>query len=75
MNGKLVYGQISYSTADVEEDQFAGEVEPTSSLSYLMASDVPLPPGEYRVIDGELFQLIDSRPENGSEEHGPDPNA
>lgn len=59
MSGHLIYGQLSYSTADIERGQFAGELEPLKSVTYLYAALLPIPAGEYRVIDGELFQVID----------------
>jgi len=68
MSGDLVYDQISYSTADIEGGLFAGELEPLGLVTYLQGSVLPIPAGEYRVIDGELFQVVDARPAQGQEQ-------
>ena len=67
MNVELTYGQISYSTGDVEESQFAGELEPMLLFSHVAPSLVPIPPGDYRVIDGELFEVVDDLPSEDEE--------
>ena len=54
----LVYGQISYSTADDERNYFSGERQ--NIPNYEDCSSMP--EGEYRVIDGEVFRIGDGFP-------------
>ena len=55
---KLVTEQMSVTTADDENNYFTGQpqasVEPTPSEI--------LPPGNYRVIAGYLYRVVDSVP-------------
>jgi hypothetical protein len=51
---RFIEFQISLSTADVEDSLFTPQIQTESA-------DQPgseLPPGTYRVIDGELFQIV-----------------
>ena len=55
---KLIIEQVSVSTAEDENNYFTGQPE---------ASVVPrpseiLPPGNYRVIAGNLYRVVDSVP-------------
>jgi hypothetical protein len=61
---KLTHGQLSFTTGDDERAQFVGEIEPTSVVMYSTIEASPIHPGTYRVIDGELFQVLDDLPDD-----------
>lgn len=51
-------GQISFSTAEEEEFYFTGGL----AAAHTLDPSVVLPPGTYRVIDGELFLIVAGTP-------------
>ena len=55
---KLTMEQISVSTAEEENNYFTGQPE----ASVEPRPNAILPPGTYRVIDGELYRVVDSVP-------------
>jgi len=59
MTGRLIYEEVSFSTAEIAESQFVGESRPSLVQAFIDESPVPLTPGCYRVIDGELFEVVD----------------
>lgn len=48
--------QLFLTTADDERDYFTGEQEAAPPR---FNPNVVLPPGVYRVIDGELYRIVD----------------
>lgn len=63
MNERFTCSQITFSTADIEKGLFVGEFGPSGQILHVEAPAEPLLPGVYRVIDGELFQIIEGQPE------------
>ena len=57
-------GQISFSTAEEEEFYFTGGL----AAAHVFDVNVVLPPGTYRVIDGELFRIVAGVPEQLSKD-------
>ncbi|HEY5957916.1 MAG TPA: hypothetical protein VIV60_15240 [Polyangiaceae bacterium] len=58
MNETYVQMQFSLSTAESARDYFCGDTRPSRVVSI----DAGLPPGTYRVIDGELFRISPGLP-------------
>lgn len=51
--------QLSTTSAQEERDQFSGDVDQPTYLG-----EAPLPPGQYRVIAGELYRIGPGIPES-----------
>ena len=56
---KLTTEQISVSTAEEENNYFTGQPE----APVRPCPNAILPPGTYRVIDGELYRIVFSGPD------------
>lgn len=54
----FIYEQMSYSTADLERNCFSGETQEISPPEYFSI----MPSGTYRVVDGEIFRIVDGCP-------------
>ncbi len=49
--------QLEFTSADIENYYFVGEKSPPDSI-YIVDVGSVLPPGNYRVIDGNLFRFF-----------------
>ena len=58
MEIKMIEVQMCLSTAEDEKNYFSG----TTSKPPVIDPDEILPPGTYRIIDGELYRILPGLP-------------
>lgn len=58
---ELTYEQLWFTTQEIEQMYFYGIFSPECYETHFDISSV-MPSGTYRVIDGELFQIVDGIP-------------